>query len=213
VAGDPYVYPATDVLRNKLGIRNAAQLTVLEADLHDLRAAQLAERPLPGGYDLGYLQRFHRHLFGDVYDWAGELRTVAIAKSEMFALPQFIESYANESLCRLADDGHLQGLDRDKFVRKVAGYLADVNAAHPFRDGNGRTQRAFFGQLAHGAGYEIAWGRVDPERNIEASIAALRGDEQPLRALLTEATTEPTSDLERDRATRDELDDDLGIDL
>lgn len=67
--------------------------------------AQLADRPVAGGYDLAHLQRIHRHLFGDVYGWAGEIRTVALAKSEMFALPQFIESYANESLCRLADDG------------------------------------------------------------------------------------------------------------
>jgi len=213
VAGDPYVYPGTDVLRNKLGIRNAAQLTVVETDLHDLRAAQLAERPIPGRYDLGHLQRFHRHLFGDVYEWAGQIRTVAIAKSDMFALPQFIESYANESLRPLADEQHLQGLDRDEFASKVAGYFADVNAAHPFREGNGRSQRAFFGQLARDAGYEIAWEHVDPERNIEASIAAIRGDERPLRKLLAEATTKLTRVLERDSASRDEFDDDLRIDL
>lgn len=90
MAGDPYVYPATDVLPNKLGTPNAAQLTVVETDLHDLRAAQLGERPIPGRYDLGHLQRFHRHLFGDVYEWAGQLRTVAIAKSDMFALAKAV---------------------------------------------------------------------------------------------------------------------------
>ena len=223
MASDPYVYPATEVLRNKLDLRDADELAEAEADLTKIRAAQLADQPILGNYDLAHLQRFHAHLFGDLYDWAGEIRTVTIAKNEMFALPQFVESYASESLGRLANEDHLQGLRRDEFVTKAAGYLGDINAAHPFREGNGRTQRAFFGQLANKAGYAIAWDRIDPDRNIEASIAAMRGVERPMRELLANVTTgfdQPTA-RERDRARqrdrargpRNELDEDLGIDL
>ena len=223
MAGDPYVYPGTEVLRNKLDLRDADELANAEADLTKIRAAQLADQPINGNYDLAHLRHVHGHLFGDLYDWAGELRTVTIAKSEMFALPQFVESYASESLRRLASEDHLQGLDRDEFVTKAAGYLGDINAAHPFREGNGRTQRAFFGQLANDAGYVIAWDRIDTDRNIEASIAAMRGVERPMRELLADVTTgldrstarERDQARQRDRARgpRNALDEDLGIDL
>lgn len=89
---------------------------------------------------------------------------MAIAKGDVFAPPQHIASYAEESLGRLAADRHLRGLGRDEFVTKLAGYHGDINAAHPFREGNGRAQRAFFGQLAHDAGYDqMGPHRPDPQ--------------------------------------------------
>jgi hypothetical protein len=70
-------------------------------------------------------------------------------------------------------------------------YLADVNALHPFREGNGRAQRAFFSQLAHDAGHHIAWVRMDPDRNTAASAAAHHGDPAPLRGMLNQLTELP----------------------
>ncbi len=84
---DPYVDPVSGVLRNRLGITEAEELGVAEADLSAVRLAGLRQRPLPGDYDLGHLRRFHERIFGDVYPWAGELRTVVIAKGGMFCLP------------------------------------------------------------------------------------------------------------------------------
>lgn len=78
------------------------------------------------------------------------------------------------------------GLARDRFVARLAHYLGDVNALHPFRDGNGRAQRAFFAQLAADAGYRLDWQLVDPQANADASIAAMQGDEAPMRNLLDE---------------------------
>jgi cell filamentation protein len=66
--------------------------------------------------------------------------------------------------------------------------LAEVHAVHPFREGNGRTQRAFVGQLAGEAGYRVAWERLDPRRNVEASRASLRGDNAALLEIITELT-------------------------
>jgi cell filamentation protein len=63
-------------------------------------------------------------------------------------------------------------------------YLGEVNAIHPFREGNGRAQRAFFHQLARQAGWPVDWTQLDPEANAEASAASLRGDNTLLRALL-----------------------------
>jgi len=188
VPGDPYVYPGTDVLRNRLGLRDPAALAAAESRLTALADAELAAHPIAGHYDLEHLGAVHRYLFADLYEWAGQPRTVAIAKGDMFCLPRHIESYAADIFGRLAGERHLTALPREQFVGRLASYLGDVNALHPFREGNGRTQRAFFSQLAENAGYRLDWTPVDRERNISASISAMRGDEQPLRALLDEIT-------------------------
>ena len=117
---------------------------------------------------------------------------IAIAKSDLFALPNHIEPFLADALAKLAAEQHLRGLDRDRMVDRLTHYLAEINAAHPFREGNGRTQRAFISQLANHAGYRIAWERADPTRNIDASIAGMRGDNTPLRTMLNELV-EPLS--------------------
>jgi cell filamentation protein len=83
----------------------------------------------------------------------------------------------------LVADRHLAELDFDPFVERLAHYYGEVNAVHPFREGNGRTQRAFFLQLAIEAGWYLPWARTDPGVNVAASAASLRGDGQPLRAM------------------------------
>jgi cell filamentation protein len=184
VADDPYTDPGTGVLRNLLGISDQDELDRVEAEVTAVRLAQLAENPLPGAYDLAHLQALHRRIFGDVYAWAGELRTVAIAKQDLFCLPQHIRAFADEVFGRLARNGYLQGLDHDAFVSGLADLFGDINALHPFREGNGRTQRAFLTQLARSAGHQLSWQGLDQQANIEASQAAHRGDNEPLRALL-----------------------------
>jgi cell filamentation protein len=149
---------------------------------------QLASDPIAGEYDLTHLQAFHRYLFAGLYEWAGELRTVVLAKTDLFCLPEHIESYGAEILDKLADEDRLRGLDRELFIDRLAHYLGDINALHPFRDGNGRAQRAFFAQLAGDAGYRLDWQLVDPQRNADASVAAMQGDEVPMRNLLDEIT-------------------------
>jgi cell filamentation protein len=109
---------------------------------------------------------------------------VAIAKSDLFCLPQFIEGYAGEVFAALAKERYLRNLDRIAFVDRVTHFLAEVNALHPFREGNGRAQRAFFRQLGREAGWSITWTRADPEENVRASMLALRGDNGPLMGLL-----------------------------
>jgi cell filamentation protein len=185
--GDPYSDPECGVLRNLLGIMDAADLSRAEGDIAAAMIARLGESPIPGTYDLGHLCVFHRAIFGQIYLWAGELRTVAITKTDLFCLPQFIESYAAEVFGNLAAENHLRGLDRSLFVDRLAHFLADVNSLHPFREGNGRTQRAFFAQLARDAGYDLNWAGLDAEANTTASIAAMRGDEAPLRHILANA--------------------------
>jgi cell filamentation protein len=175
-AGDPYLDPASRALRNLLGITDAAELARAEAALSASRLIDLELRRMPGRYDLAHLQAFPRYILGDVYGWAGQLRTVSIAKGSVFCLPQHLESYAAEVFGRLAAADRLRGLARDPFITALAGFLADVNALHPFREGNGRAQRAFFSQLAHDAGHHIAWVRMDPDQNMASSAVAHHGE-------------------------------------
>jgi cell filamentation protein len=184
---DPYVYPGTSCLRNRLGIRDAVELEHAEAGRTSVTIALLERNPLPGNYDLGHLRAFHRRIFGDIYEWAGELRSVAIAKDDsVFALPEHIEAYLTGVFDALAGENHLRGLARGSLLERITHYHAELNAAHPFREGNGRAQRAFLGQLARDAGYTLAWQRLERERNIEAARASHRGENSPLLELLDE---------------------------
>ena len=84
----------------------------------------------------------------------------------------------------LRSENFLRDLDREAFVERLAYYLGEVNAVHPFREGNGRTQRAFFEQLAREAGHTLAWQHLDAAQNSEASAAIMRDGAEPMRKML-----------------------------
>ena len=184
MAEDPYTDSVTGVLLNKLGLGTAAELDAAEREITHAALILLGESPVHPGYDLPHVCAIHRRIFGDIYDWAGQIRTVGIAKASLFCLPQHIETSAAEIFRALHSENCLRDLDRQTFVARLAYYLGEVNAVHPFREGNGRTQRAFFEQLARDAGYTLAWQHLDAARNIEASAAIMRGDAEPMRKML-----------------------------
>jgi cell filamentation protein len=192
VPGDPYSDPVTGVLYNRLGLRSAAALESAEREITHAALILLNESPVSPRYDLPHLQEIHKRIFGDIYEWAGRIRTVAIAKTSMFCLPQHIDSSAAVIFRELHDEDCLHGLQRDAFVERLAYYLGEVNALHPFREGNGRAQRALFGQLARDAGFTIAWQHLDPLRNVDASAAIMRGDPEPMREMLGALVSEGT---------------------
>jgi cell filamentation protein, protein adenylyltransferase len=185
---DPYSDPVTGVLYNKLGLSTAAGLEAAEREITHAALILLVESPVSPSYDLPHLQEIHKRVFGDIYEWAGQIRTVAIAKGAMFCLPQYIDSSGAVIFGDLHDEDCLRGLRRDAFVGRLAHFLGEVNALHPFREGNGRAQRAFFGQLARDAGFTLAWQHLDPARNVEASAAIMRGDPEPMREMLDALT-------------------------
>jgi cell filamentation protein len=138
---DPYCYPGTNVLINRLDIRDQATLDAFEAEMTSERATE----PLPGGPLTAecYLA-IHHHLFQDVYEWAGKIRTVRISKgNNTFCYPEYIERELVKLFDGLTADNELSGLDRTQFAEKSAAFIAELNAIHPFREGNGRTQLSF----------------------------------------------------------------------
>ena len=183
---DPYVDPATGVLRNSLGISDTDELAEAEADLTTVAIATLTEKPVRGNFDLAHLQAIHKRLFGAIYLWAGELRRTEMSKdSTRFASVDSLNRAANQLFDSLHKEKLLNGLTDEDYVRRLAHYYSEVNILHPFREGNGRTQRAFFSLLAAKSGRRIAWDLMDASKNLAASIKAYNGDESDLVKLLT----------------------------
>jgi cell filamentation protein len=192
VPDDPYADPVTGVLRNKLGLDTAEELAAAEREITQAALILLRESPAGTTYDLPYLCAIHRRIFGDIYEWAGQIRTVSIAKGSPFCLPQFIESASADIFRALSGENFLRYLERGTFIDRLTFYLGEVNAVHPFREGNGRTQRAFFEQLTRGAGFTLDWQHLEAARNIEASAAIMRGDAEPMRKMLDTLVTDRT---------------------
>lgn len=182
---DPYLDLGSGILRNRLGITDPAELATAEAAITATRLAQIAVDPVPGDLDLAHLQAIHRFVFGPLYDWAGEIRTVTLAKAgQEFCPPELIRPRAAQVFLGLAVRDHLHGLGREQLLDDLTDFLAALNHLHPFREGNGRTQRAFLTQLVQNSGYRLRWAAMSAEENIAASRAAVRGDQKPLHAML-----------------------------
>ncbi len=184
---DPYTYPGSSVLRNRLDITDAARLDYLEREVVTQRATEGVPQ---GRFDLAHLCAFHRHLFLDVYGWAGKVRTVEIAKDgHQFQFRRFIATGMADVLRRLKAANILRGLDRAAFAAAAGEIMGDVNYVHPFREGNGRTQLYYLEQLAKQAGHPIDLSRLDPDGWIAASQAAHNGDYKPMGDEIERALT------------------------
>jgi cell filamentation protein len=179
---DPYCYPGTSVLKNRLDLRTQAELDEFEATI----TAQRADEELPAGnLDYAHYCAIHHHLFQDVYDWAGKIRTVRVAKQgSMFCYPENIDQEMRRLFDGLAVNENLRDLDAENFARKAAHVVAELNAIHPFREGNGRTQNVLLYLLADQAGHPLDLNRLNPPGMMRAMIASFGGDEEPLADLI-----------------------------
>src|SRR5712691_4616313 len=148
-SSDPYTYPGSDVLRNIPDIRDPQRLADFEANATVARLVELDAAHLTGRFDNAHLQAIHKYIFQDVYEWAGQFRTVNISKGgHLFGLAAYLEPALHQILEKLATEHYLIDLDAAAFASRAAWYLGELNAAHPFREGNGRTQREFIREVA-----------------------------------------------------------------
>ena len=187
---DPYVYLGTSVLKNLRDIRDPERLSKFEMDMTTRRLSELAHHPIQGKFDGQHLQAIHSHIFQDVCTWAGGFRTVNISRSGQFPfafsdqIPQSLSKLAGE----LKKERHLANLARPRFASRAAHYMGELNAIHPFRDGNGRTQRESIRELAGRSGFALDWSRVSREQLTEASkISFQHGDNSGLERVLQTA--------------------------
>ncbi|MBO8442564.1 MAG: Fic family protein [Spirochaetes bacterium] len=180
-------YPDSKCLVNYFNIRDKKVLRPIEHFLVNLRTVELFMDPMPGRPTFSLLKEIHSRLFGDIYPSAGMIRTVEASKRKDFCRPQFIEKAADELFTRLSNDKYLCGIDdAGDFANDLAFYMGEAEALHPFKDGNGRATRLFFDRLVRQAGFRLRWAQADPDRMLEASIAAIDGDYQALVNVLEE---------------------------
>ncbi|KKX30594.1 Fic family protein [Rhizobium sp. LC145] len=169
---DPYVYPGTGVLRNKLGIQDAEKLDYYEREIVTMR---VGEGIPSGNFDLQHLKAIHRHLFQDIFEWAGQIRTVEISKGgSQFQFQQYIETGMADVHRRLMKSDFLRGLEQSVFAAEAGKIIGDVNYVHPFREGNGRTQLLYLKQLAEQAGHPLDLTKIEAAGWLAASKEAHR---------------------------------------
>ncbi|MBF4592062.1 Fic/DOC family protein [Curtobacterium sp. VKM Ac-1395] len=201
---DGYLDLRTGMLRTLSAepIATAEKLREFEDGRVEDRRIEFLDEPFQGDFDLPHLQAIHRHLFQDVYPWAGEIRTVGISKGGQGFLPPEHVGFVVDGAARLMrDDGMLRpGMETDKWSSLLAERFNDVNEAHPFREGNGRTQRLYFDQVAEAGGKTIHWNVLTKEQNIAVSHAARDGDLAPLREALSVMVTDRMDPLALQRA-------------
>ena len=194
---NPYLYPGTTTLKNKLGIRDPEALERAQDERAAARYAIL-ERNLPQPpFTFETLKEAHRQLFGSVYEWAGQPRTIGIQKADWddaggkltsFANPTMIAAMAGVAFKAIDNGRALMDLDRQTFAARAAEFLNDLNIIHPFREGNGRAQRILLSAIGEAAGHPIAFDVATRERMVATSIAAANGDLGGFTRLIEEAT-------------------------
>ena len=165
-----------DFLENKLGITDAEELRKLEESIVALRMAEIISKPPKGKKDFKYLKSIHRKLFSDIYAFAGKVRTIDIAKGKSaFCYVHNIDSEQDRIFAN-ADAVPWSKLSKDDFADRLAVLSADLNALHPFREGNGRTLRTYLILFAARYGYHLDFGAVENDALMEADIRAFYGD-------------------------------------
>lgn len=134
---------------------------------------------------MGYYRALHRHLFQDVYDWAGEIRTIRIGKAgNWFCYPEYIKPELDTLFASADQQDWFKGLSAAPFARGVAGFLAHLNAIHPFREGNGRTQIALLSILTDLSGFAFNDDVLVPDRVLQAMVESFSGDDGKLTELV-----------------------------
>jgi fido (protein-threonine AMPylation protein) len=181
---DPYTYPGTDTLKNRLGIRDPALLHLAEYAVTRRREMSAPALPLTAeGFKAA-----HRHLFQDLYPWAGQVRTVNLHHPQAamrFALPHLVDGALAKQFQWLAAEGNLAGLGAAAFAAKAAHHVGELNAIHAFRDGNGRTMRLHLKQLAARAGHQLDPTRLPAQVwNDASNVSFHAGNNQPLAAVI-----------------------------
>ena len=165
-------YEGTTCLINKLGIKDEKKLAEIEAQITFAKAVMLEEIPIEGNFDFEHFKKIHEFLLCDLYDWAGQIRTVDISKKRTkFLTADSIEKIATQCFSKIAD-GYLDNLSFEDFATRIAEFYNDVNHIHPFREGNGRVQRIYFTQLIRHYGYDINFSDVDTDELMIATIQA-----------------------------------------
>ena len=184
-----YFYPGTNVLKNKLGLKNDDALTIAEREITSIKLLMLYNMPIAEIYDFNTLCNIHRIIFSDIYEWSGQKRKGDFFSkgNSIFCRGQYIIESANKIFSELMNEKYLNDLEKYVFIERMAYYMGEVNALHPFREGNGRTLREFFRQLSINANFILDFSKTDNKELLLADIEAFNGKYDKLLKILDKA--------------------------
>ncbi|EIM07615.1 Fic family protein [Planococcus antarcticus DSM 14505] len=186
-----YCYPGTDILINLFDVKDEEKLKELEKVYSLLRLSELQLQQPADPLDVQAFLAIHQVLLQDVYPFAGELRKEMISKgSSSFAHPKHIETHLLKIFSELEAENYLKRFPRNQLISRLAYFLSELNALHPFREGNGRSVREFARQLLLNAGYRLDWGKIlEPAEIINAFVDSFNKNNDRLESLLDEIIT------------------------
>ncbi|MFU8797089.1 MAG: Fic/DOC family protein [Gammaproteobacteria bacterium] len=207
---DPYCYEGTDILKNLADCRDQQSLDKFEADMVAINLFRLTEEPIINKqFGSDYLQETHRRIFDGIFEWAGQYRhnTGHMVKKRnghivTYANSTHIIRELNKVFSSLSEENYLKDLDMKKFVTRVAYYYGELDAIHPFREGNSRTLRKFMADLSIQAGYRLDWSQIaedDESRKklyVARDLAVINADPSQL-AILIEKACSPLQTLDK----------------
>ena len=181
-------YEGTTCLINKFGIKDEKKLSQMETLITTAKCKELEVNPIDGDFGFEHYKAIHKYIFEDLYDWAGLVRTVSISKKgTVFTLPESIEPLADRIFTGLQKENCYIGYDNDQYIESIVDFYCRTNMLHPFREGNGRTQRVFLTQLIRHSGHDINFSTIDTDELMIATIQSANGIVDYLRNLFRES--------------------------
>lgn len=172
-----YEYPDSEVLKNKLNIKDPELLEKMERGITAQKLLELQEKPISGNFDYQHLSKIHKYIFKDIYDWAGTTRAEEIGKGNTNFAPSHyvVEGLKDQVFTPLRKEKYCKGLNAEELSKRLSYYYCELNFGHPFREGNGRTQREFIRELAAKNGFDLDWSKVDSKNFLDKTIQATMG--------------------------------------
>lgn len=175
-ASEKNCYPGTTVLVNKLNIREQEKLNRAEKMSVAVRTAELMQMTFTEPLTFEFYCYLHQALFGDIYDWAGKIRTIDLSKKGTnFCRHDQLYSLGTAKFNYLQKNNEFDGLSREQYIKEIADFYHELNMLHPFREGNGRTERLFFSLLLKRNGNRIDFSKYDADYLMSATIYAAQG--------------------------------------
>ncbi len=169
-----YCYPDSNILKNKLNIRDNKLLKTAEEEITLIKQMELLKNPIKGNFSKAHLMNIHKFIFEDIYSFAGKIRREQISKADtLFYPPNLIDRELDKVFAKIKEKNMLKETDKEKVFDNLAYVMAELNIVHPFREGNGRSIREFIRLMAKRMGYDLNWGNADKEQLLEASILSV----------------------------------------
>ena len=172
-----YCYPESDVLKNKLNIRDRDELKQAEEEITALKQYMLMESPINGRFTKTQLMNIHRFLFEDIYPFAGHIRREQISKGDtMFFPPHLIGQELDKVFFKLHSEKMMHEKDRKHQIEHLSYIMSELNIIHPFREGNGRSIRELIRCMALYYGFTLDWSCVDRDTMLDAAVRSVVDD-------------------------------------